>query len=67
VPKETAKEWYETWKKDQGGFIDPSMIPELFIPFLWTPTEMGCATLDCFPEYKQPKPQSDSCPAPDKK
>lgn len=66
VPKDVAEPYYKEWKDKQNGFVDPSLLLEMFIPFLWTPTEMGCATLDCHPEFK-PKPKADVCPVPEKK
>jgi RHS repeat-associated protein len=42
VPKEAAREWFEIWKKEEGGFIDPSIIPTLLLPWWFTPSEIGC-------------------------
>lgn len=47
VPKDVAKEYHEIWKKDQGGFVDPSLLVGLLIPWYLAPTEIGCAELDC--------------------
>jgi RHS repeat-associated protein len=45
VPKEDAKPYYDEWKdaqnKKDGGFIDPSILPDLLIPWYLTPTETG--------------------------
>ncbi len=44
VSKQDAQPYYDEWKslKDkEGGWIDPGLIPELLIPFLWTPSSTG--------------------------
>ncbi|QEY17819.1 hypothetical protein D0C16_18570 [Cellvibrio sp. KY-GH-1] len=47
VSKKDAKELYEQWKQDQGGFADPGILLDLLIPWYLMPTPMGCAELDC--------------------
>jgi RHS repeat-associated protein len=61
VPKDVAEPYYKDWKDSQGGYFDPSIIPELFIPFLWTPQSLGCGTMDCAKEKDQPV-EPNPCP-----
>ena len=66
VPKETAKEYYKYYKQEKNiGSVSLDFLYTLLAPFAVQlalyPSELGCGTLDCHPEY-QPKPQPKTCP-----
>lgn len=58
VPEQDAREYHEIWKQQnqngkQKGFTNPLYLLELLIPTLLTPTEVACATLDCYIDQKR--------------
>lgn len=57
VSKEDAREWYKTWKDEQGGFIDPALL-EWFFPWWLTPSELAA------PACEMPGAPSCGAPAP---
>lgn len=64
VPKDVAEPYYKEWKdKDQGGFIDPDLLPSLLIPLWPTPGELGAHPCEMpgGPSCSMPKPEPDGC------
>jgi RHS repeat-associated protein len=46
IPKEDARELYEQWKRNkESGFVDPSLLGELLLPWGLTPTALAPGTL----------------------
>lgn len=64
IPKEEAQSYYDAWKKEkEGGFLDFAILGEILIPFLFTPSSLGCSDMSqrCI-QIREEQERKRNCP-----
>jgi len=61
VPKEDAQPYYDEWKKNQDGFLDPDLLQILF-PWWLTPSSLGAPACEYSGTCNSPQPPAPSPP-----